>query len=62
VWFHSEWIDTPILRRELLTVGTELEGPAIVEQMDATTVIEPGDRARVDALGNLEIAVQALGG
>jgi hypothetical protein len=33
-----------------------------VEQLDATTVIEPGDRARVDALGNLEITVRALAG
>jgi N-methylhydantoinase A len=37
-----------------------LTGPAIVEQLDTTTVIEPGDRVRVDALGNLEIAVSAL--
>jgi hypothetical protein len=28
-----------------------------VEQLDTTTVIEPGDHARVDALGNLEITV-----
>src|SRR2546427_9107227 len=35
-----------------------LTGPAIVEQLDATTVIEPGDHARVDAFGNLEITVR----
>jgi N-methylhydantoinase A len=35
-----------------------LDGPAIVEQLDSTTVIEPGDRARVDAFGNLEITIQ----
>jgi len=35
-------------------------GPAIVEQLDSTTVIEPGDRVRVDALGNLEITVRGL--
>jgi hypothetical protein len=29
-----------------------------VEQLDATTVIEPGDHARVDAFGNLEITVR----
>ena len=28
-------------------------GPAILEQMDATTVLEPGDRARSDADGNI---------
>ena len=47
-------------RREQLGVGAALTGPAIVEQLDTTTVIEPGDRVRVDALGNLEIAVRGL--
>src|SRR5207245_514831 len=62
VWFDSQsnnWHDTPIYRREGLPAGTVLTGPAIVEQLDATTVIEPGDHARVDAFGNLEITVRA---
>ena len=59
-WFDGIWHDTPVYRREQLEVGTALKGPAIVEQLDTTTVIEPGDRVRVDALGNLEIAVSAL--
>jgi N-methylhydantoinase A len=54
------WHDTPIYRRESLSAGATLDGPAIVEQLDTTTVIEPGDRARVDALGNLEITVRGL--
>jgi N-methylhydantoinase A len=61
-WFEGGWRDTPIFRREQLGAGLEVHGPAIVEQLDATTVIEPGDRARVDALGNLEITVRALAG
>ena len=56
-WFDGRWHDTPVYRREQLAVGTELEGPAIVEQLDTTTVIEPGDHVRVDRLGNLEITV-----
>jgi hypothetical protein len=52
VWFENTWHDTPIYRRESLAAGTALDGPAIIEQLDTTTVIEPGDRARVDALGN----------
>jgi N-methylhydantoinase A len=56
VWFAGKWLDTPIYRRERLAPGARIAGPAIVEQMDATTVIEPGDRARVDSLGNLLIA------
>ncbi len=58
VWFDERWHDTPIHQREHLLVGATLAGPAIVEQLDATTVIEPGDRAVVDALGNLEIWVR----
>src|SRR6266849_5521239 len=59
-WFDGEWRDTPVYRREQLGVGAELVGPAIVEQLDSTAVIEPGDRVRVDALGNLEITVRGL--
>jgi N-methylhydantoinase A len=57
---EKSWHETPIYRRENLALGTTLEGPAIVEQLDTTTVIEPGDRARVDALGNLEITVRGV--
>jgi N-methylhydantoinase A len=60
VWFEGGWRETPVYRREALGVGVELVGPAIVEQLDSTTVIEPGDRMRVDALGNLEITVRGL--
>ena len=62
VWFESGWTETPIYRREQLPAGAEITGPAIVEQLDSTTVIEPGDHVRVDALGNLEITVRRLGG
>ena len=60
MWFDGGWRDTPVYRREQLPAGATLAGPAIVEQLDATTVIEPGDRARVDALGNLEITVGGM--
>ena len=57
VWFPEGWRDTPIHRRGALPPGTALEGPAIVEQLDSTTVVEPGDRVTVDPLGNLIIDV-----
>ncbi|MBV9631179.1 MAG: hydantoinase/oxoprolinase family protein, partial [Xanthobacteraceae bacterium] len=53
VWFGGGWRDTRIYPRLDLPVGTLIEGPAILEQPDATTVIEPGLRGRVDRLGNL---------
>lgn len=60
VWFDGSWHETPIYARERLERGAEFTGPAIVEQLDATTVVDPGDRVRVDALGNLEITVRPL--
>jgi len=37
-------------------VGFEMEGPAIVEEMDSTTVILKGQRAVVEPYGNLRIS------
>jgi len=53
----SEWHEAPIYRRGELAAGQRLEGPAIVEQMDSTTPVFPGDTCRVDAWGNLVIEV-----
>ncbi len=59
VWFdRSGAKETPIFSRDLLEAGDEIAGPAIVEQLDTTTVIFPGDAARVDAHGNLLIEVR----
>ena len=57
VWFDGGWLDTPVYVREKLPLGAVLEGPAILEQMDATTVLEPGDRAHSDRDGNIIIDV-----
>ncbi len=61
VAFDGSWHNTPIYRRERLPDGVTIAGPAIVEQTDATTVIDPGAMARVDAFGNLIITVLATG-
>jgi N-methylhydantoinase A len=55
VYFGGRMHDTPIWRRESLPVGRPLKGPLIVEQMDATTVVDPGALIEVDSLGNLII-------
>jgi N-methylhydantoinase A len=57
VWFEDGWLSTPIFDRDRLPLNSEFLGPAILEQLDATTVIHPGDRAQVDALGNVIIDV-----
>jgi N-methylhydantoinase A len=39
--------------RERLPEGARLSGPAIVEEFGATTVVPPGWRGAMDALGNI---------
>jgi N-methylhydantoinase A len=46
-------VDTPVFARHTLYAGHVVHGPAIVEQLDTTTVIFPGHQATVDAYGNL---------
>ncbi len=56
VWFASTgFVRTPVLQRETLQPGAMLHGPAIVEQMDTTTVIPPHAFSRVDDSGCLHI-------
>jgi N-methylhydantoinase A len=57
VYFDGGWQQTPIYQREKLPAGAAIVGPAIVQQLDSTTVIDPGATAQVDALSNLVIAV-----
>jgi N-methylhydantoinase A len=53
----SGYVDTDVYDRRELSAGSQFDGPAIVEQTDTTTVIHPGQRARIDELGNLMIAI-----
>jgi N-methylhydantoinase A len=57
VWFDGEWQDTPIYDRARLSRGMTFGGPAILEQLDSTTVVEPAVRGAVDAAGNLVLKV-----
>ena len=52
-YWEGAWHDAAIYDRSRLREGLELPGPAIVCEMDSTTVVLPGCRARVDAIGNL---------
>ncbi|MCY1125761.1 hydantoinase/oxoprolinase family protein [Frigidibacter sp. RF13] len=56
VWFGG-WVETPVYWRDHLPADARLTGPAIIEQMDTTIVIEPGDRVETDAEGNLIVTV-----
>jgi len=58
VFFESigGFVDCPVYARSDLAPGDVLTGPAIVEQMDTTTVLPPGFTARVDVAFNLRLA------
>src|SRR5690606_32813748 len=45
--------DTPVYRRDALTPGVAVDGPAVLLEDTGTTVVEPGWRASVDAAANL---------
>ena len=51
------WLSTPVWRREELKAGNVIRGAALIEEHASTTVLQPGDVLRVDALGNLCIAI-----
>jgi N-methylhydantoinase A/oxoprolinase/acetone carboxylase beta subunit len=50
------FVEVPVVRRERLTPGSLVEGPAIVEQDDTTLVVYSGHRGTVDGAGNIIVA------
>ncbi len=59
VYFNGDWHETPIYWRDHLPADFDLAGPAVIEQMDTTVLIEPGDAAQGDKEGNIIITVGA---
>ena len=58
VWFEGDAPqEATVWDRATLARGHEIRGPAIIEQMDATTLLFPGDVARVDEVLNLMVEV-----
>src|SRR5882724_2862967 len=58
VWFEGTALDTPVYQRDHLPCGFAFQGPALVEQVDATTVVPPGASAEVDEYLNIIIRVK----
>jgi len=53
VYFEGGFVECPHYQRALLAAGNRIQGPAIIEQVDCTTVLFPGQRAEVDDFLNL---------
>jgi len=61
VWFAGTgFVATPVYGRERLPADCRIAGPAIVEQMDTTTVVPPGAVLRSDHAGYLHIEVEPV--
>ena len=45
--FAGTWRATPVFERERMASGTNIEGPAIIIERTATTVVEPGWKAEI---------------
>jgi N-methylhydantoinase A len=58
VWFAADAAqDTPVYDRAVLMPGDTIAGPAVIEQLDSTTLLFPGDRATVDSYLNLMVEI-----
>lgn len=60
VWFGG-WVETPVYWRDHLPIDLAMTGPAVIEQMDTTIIIDPGCTVTSDADGNLIIEVPHAG-
>jgi N-methylhydantoinase A len=57
--FDGTEFDCPIYQREQLDVGSTFAGPAILDQLDCTTVVRPGQAARVDEWKSLIVTQES---
>jgi len=53
--YSERWLDAGLFVREHLRAGANIDGPAIVAEKNATTVVEPGWRALLTAAGPIEL-------
>ncbi|WP_421083837.1 hydantoinase/oxoprolinase family protein [Rothia nasimurium] len=58
VYFEGAWHDTPVYNRPDLAAGTTFDGPAIINQLDSTTVVPPYATAEIDEWLNIRIHIK----
>lgn len=56
-WFGNGFLETPVYDRYALLPGETVQGPAIIEEREATTVLGPEDSVTVGAAGTLCVRV-----
>jgi 5-oxoprolinase (ATP-hydrolysing) len=55
MYTEGRWYDAGLHQREQLAAGALIDGPAVLAERNATTVVEPGWQARLDAQGAIEL-------
>src|SRR5699024_4416664 len=58
VYFVGSWHDTPVYDIAGLGFGMKIIGPAIIEQLDSTTVVPQNDTAEIDEWLNIRISLK----
>jgi N-methylhydantoinase A len=53
------WIDTRVYARSRLGARASIAGPAVIEEMSSTTLLAPGQEAKIDAIGNIVIRIES---
>jgi N-methylhydantoinase A len=59
VYYHAEkrFLRSNVYDREYIPTGEYLDGPVIIEEMDSTIVVNPGQSASIDGYGNVAIEI-----
>jgi N-methylhydantoinase A len=60
VYFDGAWLPVPVYERGRLPAGARFEGPALVEEMGAVTVVPPGWQGAAGGLGELTLGRSSL--
>jgi len=58
VYLSGKFLEVPVYQRREIAAGWEVKGPAVISQIDSTTLLWPGDSARCDRWGNMVINVK----
>ncbi|HEX5195051.1 MAG TPA: hydantoinase/oxoprolinase family protein [Solirubrobacteraceae bacterium] len=64
VWFDGvqQPLQTPVYVRDALPAGVQFSGPAVIDQLDTTTLIPPGVRAEIDEHLNIRMHIETSEG
>jgi N-methylhydantoinase A len=57
---ETGWVETPVYDRDTLPAGAKFSGPAIINQLDSTTVVPPNTHAEIDEWLNIRIHLEEV--